>query len=95
MIIGTDEANPDPDPPCDPSGGGLNRSAISNTNDDGNNEDNSDGDKRGDEDEDADAIDGPTVDAYINLMKRKCKYYFTGYSLIHILTYIYSAQSVS
>jgi hypothetical protein len=84
MNIGTYEANPDPDPPCDPSYDGLNRNAIS------------DGDKGDDEDEDgdSDAVDGSTVEAYVVLAKKACKYYFTGYCPIHILTYIYSAQSL-
>ena len=88
MNIGIDEANPDP--PCDPSDDGLNRNAISNTDDD-----NGDGDKGDGEDEDGDAVDGPTVEAYVNLAKRACKYYFTGYCPIRILTYIYSAESLS
>jgi hypothetical protein len=85
MNIGTHNASPDPDPPCDPSYDGLNRNAIS------------DGDKGDDEDEhgDSDAVDGPTIDAHVVLAKKACKCYFTGYRPIHILTCIYSAQSLS
>jgi hypothetical protein len=87
MNIGTNEADLDPDPPCDPSYcyDDLNRNSISVS------------DKEDDEDEDGDssAVDGPTVEAYVVLAKRSCKYYFTGYYPIQILTYIYSAQSLS
>ncbi|SRR6266849_4205248 len=97
MNIGTDEADP-PSDDCDPSDDGLNRNAISNIgNNNDDDKDNGDGDKGDDEDEDgdSDAVDGPTVEAYVDLPKRACKYYFTGYCPIHILTYINSAQSSS
>jgi len=83
MNIGADEAN------LDPSDDGLNRNTFSNTVDDHNNEDNSDHDKGDDEggDGDSGAVDGPTVEAYVDLAKTACKYYFTGYCLIHILTF--------
>jgi hypothetical protein len=87
--IGTDEANPDP------SDDGLDRNDISNTVNDNNNGDNSSGDKGDDEDGEEDVVDGPTVEAYVDLAKRVCKHYFTGYCPIHILTYVYSAQSLS
>lgn len=82
---GTYKANPDPDPSCNSSCGGLNRNAIS------------DGDKGDDEGEDgdSDAVDGPTVEAYVDLAKRACKYYFNRYCPIHTLTYINSAQNLS
>jgi hypothetical protein len=89
MNIGTDEANPDPDSPCDLSDDGLNGNAISNTdNNDYYDEDNGNGDKGHDEDEDvdSDAVDDPTVEAHVELAKTSCKYCFTGYCPIHILT---------
>ena len=94
MNIEIDEANPDPDPLCDPSGDDLYRNAIGNTDNNNNNEDNSAGDKGDDEVEDG-AVDGPTVEAYVELAKRACKYYFAEYCQMRILTYIYSAQSLS
>jgi hypothetical protein len=33
--------------------------------------------------------------AYVSLATKVCKHYFTGYCPIHMLTYIYSAQSLS
>ena len=91
MNIGTHDPDPDPDPPYDPSDDGLNRNVISNTVDNGG------GDKGDNEDEDgdSDAVDGPTIDAHVVLAKKACKCYFTGYRPIHILTCIYSAQSLS
>ena len=85
MNIGTHNVNPDPDPPCDPSYDGLDRNAIR------------DGNRGGDEDEDgdSDAVDGPTVEAHVDLAKKACKYYFSGYCPMHILTCIHSAQSLS
>jgi hypothetical protein len=44
------------------------------------------------EDGDSDVVDGPAV---VSLAERVCKYYFKGYCLIHILTYICSAQNLS
>jgi hypothetical protein len=98
MNGGTDEANPDFDPPSDPSDDGLSKNTISNADGEDNcNEDNSDSDKGDDEDEhgDSDAGDGPTIEAYVDLAKRACKLYFSGYSPIHMFTYIYSVQSLS
>ena len=77
MNTGTDKVDPDPD---DPSGDGLNRNALSN---------NGDGDR---EDEDGDAVDGPTVEAYVDLAKKACKYYFTGYCPIHIYLPTFTAR---
>jgi hypothetical protein len=68
MNIGTHEAN-DRDPSYNPSDDGLNRNAISYA------INNRDGDKGDDEDDDA--VDGPTVEAYVVLAKTACKYYFT------------------
>ena len=72
----------------DPSDDGLNRSAISNTvnHNNNNNEDNGDGDERDESDDsDSDAVDGPTIEAYVDLAKKACKYYFTRYRPIHIV----------
>ena len=85
MNIGTYNADPDPNPPCNPSFDGLNRNPVS---------DNDKGDGK-DKDGDSDVVDGPTVKAHINLVKKACKYYFTGYCPIHILACIYSVQSLS
>lgn len=68
MKTGIDEANADADPPCDPFGDNVNRNSI---NDKGNDED-------GDEDGDSSAVDGPTVEAYVVLAKRGCKYHVAG-----------------
>jgi hypothetical protein len=71
MNIGINEAIPDPDLPGDPFADGP----ESNTDNDNNNKDNGGGDG-GDGDEDT--VDGPAVEAYVVLAKRKCKYYSTG-----------------
>ena len=94
MNIGADEANPDLDLPCDPCDEGHYSNAIGITDNNNNNEDHHAGDKGDGEDED-DAMDGPTVEAYIELVKRTCRYYFAGCCPMHILTHIYSAQSLS
>ena len=70
MNIGRNEANPDY------SDDDPNRNTISNTVDNDNNKD---------EGEDSDAVDSPTIKAYVVLAKKACKYYFTGYRPIHIL----------
>ena len=78
--------NPEPDIQYDPSDGSLNDN-INNTN----NKNNSNGNCG---DDDGDAVDGPTVEAYVDLVKTACKYYLTRYCPICILTYIYSVQSL-
>jgi hypothetical protein len=88
MNIGTGEVaemNPIPDPPYDPSDAGLSSNTTSHIN---NNKDDGDG---GDGDDDGDAVDGPTVEAHVNLAKTARKYYLTRHHPIHVLTYIYSA----
>jgi len=66
MNIGTHDASPDPDPPCDPFYDGLSRNAIS-TSDEGDDEY---------EDSDSDAVDGLTIEAHVDLAKKACKYFF-------------------
>jgi hypothetical protein len=90
MNIGTHDPDPDPDPPYDPSDDGLNRNVISNTVDNGG------GDKGDNEDEDgdSDAVDGPTIDAYVDLAKTACKYYFSGYCPMHILLRLQCAKFI-
>ena len=75
MNIGRDEASPDP------SDDGLDRNAISNIVDNNNQNDShshSHGDKGDDSDEDgdSDAVDGPTIEAYVYLAKKACTHYF-------------------
>jgi len=67
-FLRTDEANSHPNLQCDPSDSGLNRNAVTNNND---SEDNGDRDNGDDEDEGSDAVDVPTVDAYVDLAKKK------------------------
>jgi hypothetical protein len=71
MNIGINESIPDPDLPGDSFTDGP----ESNTGNDNNNKDNGGGDG-GDGDEDI--VDGPAVEAYVVLAKRKCEYYSTG-----------------
>jgi len=68
MNIGTHDASPDPDPPCDSSYDGLSRNAISAS------------DKGDDEyeDSDSDAVDGLTIEAHVDLAKKAHKYFFPG-----------------
>jgi len=75
--------NPEPGPPYDPSDGSF-ISNIDNINnkDDGNGNDIDD------------AVNGPTMEAYVDLAKTACNFYSTRYCLIHILIYVCSAQGL-
>ena len=78
-----DKANPDPDLPH-----------FSVSKDDDNDNDNDDDNGEGDNDEDDNGdVNGPTVQAHVDLAKTACKYCRTQYCW-NILTYIYSTQSL-